>query len=300
MTTTTTIWRVRLVHTELGARVVEASCEEGGQVLAMALGEATTAEVAEDRARRRAAQLLDRHRAPAAPSSETPRASEKAESIEADQPGAPRASTPDPQSSPPPPPATAATPAPPPDGLEPEAGGSPGPGQPTVSPATAPPEPQPSPSHHGAAEPADWSEDLAVVELQLEQLGWDREQESVYLERCFGHMERSSITRYQDLRLYIDALQALSPPADPCTAPLPGQPQQPPPPPPLPSRELLLRNGNTLLRRLGWTTQQGRAFLKRHFGHTSRQALRDAQLMQFNQQLEALLATGGGDDSPAS
>ncbi|MYG47553.1 MAG: hypothetical protein F4157_09395, partial [Synechococcus sp. SB0675_bin_6] len=63
---TTPIWRVRLVHAELGARVVEASCEERGQVLAMALGEATTAEVAEDRARRRAAQvLLEPHPAPA-------------------------------------------------------------------------------------------------------------------------------------------------------------------------------------------------------------------------------------------
>ncbi|MYI71300.1 MAG: hypothetical protein F4099_02040, partial [Synechococcus sp. SB0673_bin_10] len=60
--TTRTIWRVRLVHAELGARVVEASCEEGGRLLAMAFGEATTAEVAEDHARRRAAQMLPESR----------------------------------------------------------------------------------------------------------------------------------------------------------------------------------------------------------------------------------------------
>lgn len=264
-TTTTTIWRVRLVHAELGARVVEASCEEGGQLLAMAFGEATTAEVAEDRARRRAAHmLLEAHRAPAPLSSG-----------EAHQPGAP-AQHPSPL-------ATGAAPVSPADPLEPQESH----GLPT------PPAPQESPSP-GVSEPADWSDDLAVVEVQLQRLGWDRNQESVYLERSFGYMERSSITRYQDLRIYIDALQTLSPPADPCTAPLPG-----PHEPPLPSRELLVHNGNTLLRQLGWTTDQGRAFLKRHFGYTSRQPLSDQQLMQFNQQLNALAVTRGDDASPS-
>ena len=262
----TTTWRIRLVHAELGARVVEASCENEGQLLAMAFGEATTAEVAEDRARRRAAQMLDE--AQPAPAPPLPEASAGTlvpeESHE--------------QPTPPPQPATPA---------------------PQQSPAPAP---SPSPAFaSGVSEPADWSEDLAVVEVQLERLGWNRSQESVYLERSFGHMERSSITRYQDLRLYIDALQRLSPPADPCMAPLPGQHEAPPPPPaPLPSREVLIQSGNTLLRQLGWTTDQGRAFLKRHFGHTSRQALNDEQLMQFNQQLETLVLTSGGDGDPAS
>ena len=274
--TTRQVWRVRLVHAELGARVVEASCEGEGELLAMAFGEATTAEVAEDRARRRAADiLLGTHPSPAPPLSG-----------EADQSGAT-----DQQSPPPPSPTPVAAPESPADMGQPSGV----PGQPPISPTPAPPSPQqPSPGH-GVSEPADWSEDLALVEVQLERLGWDRNQESVYLERCLGHMERSSITRYQDLRLYIDALRTLSSPADPCTAPLPGQGEQP-----LPARELLMQNSNTLLRQLGWTTQQGRAFLERHFGHTSRQSLDNEQLMRFNQQLDALLATGGGDGSRAS
>ena len=272
------MWRVRLVHAELGSRVVEASCEQGEQVLAMALGEATTAEVAEDRARRRAARmLLERQPAPAPPPAETP---EDPEPEPADPP-----SPPDQQPSPLPPPAA-----------------QPPVAQPAVSPQPAtPPLPQPSPlspaaSEPDVSEPADWSEDLAAVEVQLERLGWDRNQESVYLERSFGRMERSGITDYQDLQLYIDALQRLVPAADPCTAPLPGQAE----PPPLPSRELLIRNGNALLRQLGWTTDQGRAFLKRHFGHTSRQALDNEQLMQFNQQLDAHRVGGGSAASPMS
>ena len=288
--TTTTIWRVRLVHAELGSRVVEASCEGGGRLLAMALGEATTAEVAEDRARRRAAQLLEPHLAPSPPLSGQPPVAGEAESEETDQ-----SSVPEPQSSPPPQRTTVGAPVPPVGIPEPDGDARPEPEQPTISPQPTAPVPQPSPPNHDVSEPADWSEDLAVVEVQLERLEWDRNQESVYLERCFGHMERSSITRYQDLRLYIDALRALSPPADPCTVPLPGQHQ-----PPRPSPELLIQNGNALLRQLGWTTQQGRAFLKRHFGHTSRQSLSGEQLMQFNQQLENLLATGGEDDSLAS
>lgn len=279
--TTKQIWRVRLVHAELGARVVEASCEGGGRLLAMAFGEATTAEVAEDRARRRAARmLLETHPAPE------------------QQPPSP------------PPPATVEAPVPAadilkPEPLKPEPEGLP-PGPPTVSPPTVPLTPQPPPpgpavsESEDASEPADWSEDLALVEAHLERLGWDRNQESVYLERWLGYMERSRITRYQDLRLYIDALQTLSPPADSCTAPLPGDLlpgdlQQPPP-----SRELLIQNGNTLLRQLGWTTDQGRAFLKRHFGHTSRQSLSDEQLMKFNRQLDAFAVTVGGDVAPAS
>lgn len=251
--TTKQIWRVRLVHAELGARVVEASCEGGGRLLAMAFGEATTAEVAEDRARRRAARmLLETHSAP------------------------------DQQPPSPPPPVEAPVPAA--DILKPE----------PLKPEPSPPGPAVS-EPEDASEPADWSEDLALVEVQLERLGWDRNQESVYLERWLGYMERSRITRYQDLRLYIDALQTLSPPADPCTAPLPGQLRQPPP-----SRELLIQNGNTLLRQLGWTTDQGRAFLKRHFGHTSRQSLSDEQLMKFNRQLDAFAVTVGGDAAPVS
>ena len=275
--TTKQIWRVRLVHAESGARVVEASCEEGGQPLAMALGEATTAEEAEDRARHRAEQmLLETSYTPASLLRE-----------EADQPE----TTPLPQSSPPSLSTSVGTPATSGATISPDRVS----GQPAISQSpVAPGQQEPSPSQAGS-EPSDWSEDLATVEVQLERLGWDRNQESVYLERCFGHMERSSITRYQDLRLYIDALQALSPSADPCTAPLPGQLQ-----PPLPSREFLMQTNGKLLDQLGWTTKQGRDFLKGHFGHTSRQSLSDEQMMRFNQQLEALLTTDGGDRSALS
>ncbi len=279
VTTTKQIWRVRLVHAELGARVVEASCEEGGQLLAMAFGEADTTEVAEDRARRRATEMLL-----APPPTPAPPFS-----AEADQAGAPD------EQFPPPPPSPTPVDEP---GSPADMGESDGvSGQPAISPTPtpAPPSPQHSSPSQEVSEPADWSDDLSLVEVQLDRLGWDRNQESVYLERCFGHMERSSITRYQDLRLYIDALQMLSPPADPCMAPLPDPLQQP-----LPPRELLMETSNTVLRQLGWTTQQGRAFLERHFGHTSRQSLSDEQLMRFNQQLDTLLATGGAGGSPAS
>ena len=53
-----------------------------------------------------------------------------------------------------------------------------------------------------------------------------------------------------------------------------------------------------LLSRLGWNTQQGRDFLKRHFDHSGRQSLSDEQMMEFNRQLETLLTTGAGHGSP--
>ncbi len=269
------IWRVRLVHTELGSRVVEASCEQEGQLLAVAFGEATTTEVAEDRARRRVGQLLaDTGHALAAS------VAEPDEPSGAEAPEAPMEPSSPAQPYSPPPPAVVTH---------------------GVVTHVEPPAPA-GIGDHRVSEPSDWSEDLALVELQLQRLGWDQNQESVYLERCFGFLERNHITRHQDLQTYIDLLTKLPPQADPCTAPLQeDQDQQPlPQHQPMETRQQLMENGNGLLGQLGWTTSQGRALLERHFGHSSRQFLRDEQLMQFNQQLESLLLTGGAHHTTAT
>ena len=126
-------------------------------------------------------------------------------------------------------------------------------------------------------EPEDWSEELAMVDAQLQRLGWDRQQEGLYLERCFGHPSRSRITLYQDLVHYVRSLQQLDPGADPATATV------------RPQRHQLLRSSDALLQELGWPPSQGRAFLEQHFGRSSRQQLSDEQLQQFNLVLEQQL-----------
>jgi len=179
--------QIQLVHAEPGRRVVLASAMGDQGCLAMALGEADTAEAAEDRARSRLQQRLEAKPRPVAPS--------------------PRPRTdPRPASSPQPDP-------------QPEAQAEP---QPAQEPEPEPePEPQPETASEPAMDPEDWSAELANLELQLRRLGWSREQESTFLLRAFGHGSRARLTRYSDLVSYLRALEGFSPGDDPASCPVP-------------------------------------------------------------------------------
>ncbi|MCP9881061.1 hypothetical protein KBY65_01010 [Cyanobium sp. Alchichica 3B3-8F6] len=223
---------VQLVHADHGSRVVLVQARRGGTLVDGALGEAATAEEAEDRARQRLAARL------------TPKT----------------------------PPAAAATPAP--------ASATPSalPSNPTPSPP--PHQEQPSPpaaqlAEEPPADPEDWSSELARLDLELQRLGWDRDQEAIYLERVFNHPNRNRLTSYGDLLAYLQALEGFAPGTDPATAPAPLR------------RRELLSQCDALLGQLQWDPGQGRAFLEQHFSLTSRQQLSDAQLLQFNMLLES-------------
>jgi hypothetical protein len=177
--------QIQLVHAEPGRRVVLASAMGDQGCLAMALGEADTAEAAEDRARSRLQQRLEAQPRPVAPS--------------------PRPRTdPRPASSPEPDP-------------QPEAQA-----EAQAEQLLAPePEPEPETASEPAMDPEDWSAELANLELQLRRLGWSREQESTYLLRAFGHGSRARLTRYSDLVSYLRALEGFSPGDDPASCPVP-------------------------------------------------------------------------------
>ncbi len=223
--------QARLVHAETGQRVVEVSAWREGACLGQALGEAATAEAAEDRAIARLRQRLP--------------ATRPAVDAAAVVPPAP----PTPSEAP------AATTMPPP-------------------PAVAAPLPTAEPP----ADPEDWSDELAEVELELRRLGWGRDQEAVYLERVFGHPSRSRLIRYADLLAYLGVLRSLAPGSDPASAR-----------PPLRRGDLLLQC-EQLLSRLSWGAAEGRAFLEQHFGLASRQQLGDDDLLSFNRLLEEELS----------
>jgi hypothetical protein len=144
---------------------------------------------------------------------------------------------------------------------------------PATAPAAAPPEPQ--------ADPDDWSEELAELDVQLQRLGWDRSQEGIYLERCFGHPSRSRITSYADLVGVLRGLRGLAAGADPTQAPVPLR------------RSDLLQQSDQLLQSLRWDAAQGRELLEQHFQLSSRQQLNDEQLLQFNMLLEGELIQAG-------
>ena len=123
-------------------------------------------------------------------------------------------------------------------------------------------------------DPDDWSDELTAIDLEIRRIGWTREQEQAYLTRAFGLGSRHKLTRYADLVAYLRQLKLIQANDDASTAPAPIR------------RGDLLNQGDSMLKQLGWNSDQARAFLQQHLGSTSRQQLSDEQLLQFNMLLE--------------
>lgn len=149
------------------------------------------------------------------------------------------------------------------------------PAQAAVAPAPAPPPVEPP------ADPDDWSDELAELDLELQRIGWGREQEEAYLRRVFDHPSRSRLTSYRDLSAYLKAVKQLQPGSDPNSAPVPLR------------RSELLSQSDQLLQSLRWDANRGRSFLEQHFQLASRQQLSDEQLLHFNMLLEGELLENG-------
>ncbi|MFN5119612.1 MAG: hypothetical protein ACK5JJ_16110, partial [Cyanobacteriota bacterium] len=132
-------------------------------------------------------------------------------------------------------------------------------------------------------DPEAWSAELAQLDLQLQRLGWGRDQEALYLERAFGHPSRNRLTTYADLIAYLRALEGFEPGQDPGQATVPLR------------RRDLLTQSDLLLGQLGWEADRGRRFLEEQLGASSRSQLSDPQLLQFNMLLEGELLDAQAD-----
>ena len=126
-------------------------------------------------------------------------------------------------------------------------------------------------------DPEDWSEELTAIDLELQRIGWDRDQERIYLERAFGHGSRHRLTRFNDLVAYLKRLRDLQPNSDPQLTPIPLR------------RSDLIKQSDEILQRLQWNQDQAKQFLHQNFQATSRQQLSDEQLLTFNMCLEEQL-----------
>lgn len=236
--------QAQLCHHNDQRCIVRVEGFDGDTSLGSALGEAPTATEAEDQAIARLKQRLDTFRAPVAGSKELVRRSS--------QEGDRVAQKPTPVSEPP-----IAT---------------------TVEPI------QPSGDHaaptavnEAPTDPDDWSEELTAIDLELQRIGWDRANESIYLERAFGHSSRHRLTRFSDLVAYLKRLRELPASSDATTAEIPLR------------RSDLVNQCDEILKRLNWEQQQAREFLQSNFQVGSRQQLSDEQLLGFNMLLEEQL-----------
>lgn len=151
--------------------------------------------------------------------------------------------------------------------------------EPQTPPAIKPPEQdtQTSAVNEAPTDPDDWSEELTAIDLELQRIGWDRANESIYLERAFGHSSRHRLTRFSDLVAYLKRLRELPASSDAQTATIPLR------------RSDLVNQCDEILKRLNWPQQQAREFLQNNFQVGSRQQLSDEQLLGFNMLLEEQL-----------
>jgi len=257
----------QLVHAEPGKRVVQVRASANDQCLGSALGEAPTAEEAEDRASTRLLARLatQPEPIPQLSSDRETKPQSKATSPKPDKAHVPAAiPTAIPSQAPAPAPTPGAVPAPA-AALN------------DAEPKLPPFQKLEPPSEEQGVEPEDWSSELAGLDLQLQRLGWGRDEEGTYLERAFHHPSRNRLTSYLDLVAYLKALEALSPGANPGNAPVPLR------------RKDLLSQCDQLLSQLQWDASRGKSYLEQHFSLASRQQLNDTQLLQFNMLLEGEL-----------
>jgi hypothetical protein len=286
-------FEAQLVHAEAGKRVVQVRAMANDQCLGSALGEGPTAEEAEDRASTRLLARLGVQRASNQQTQTQPKPPKPDHAM-----GAIPIPRPIPAASPAQIPAqipaAISVPISSPDpfldqGAAPTAQGTaqassqavpqttPEPAPNDVEPQLPPFQQLERPQEDFGGEPEDWSSELARLDLQLQRIGWTREEEAIFLERAFSHPSRNRLTSYADIVAYLNALEGLDPGSNPGNAPVPLR------------RKDLLSQCDQLLGQLRWDSSQGRTFLEQHFSLSSRQQLNDTQLLEFNMLLEGEL-----------
>ena len=130
------------------------------------------------------------------------------------------------------------------------------------------------PPSESPTDPDDWSEELTAIDFELKRIGWTRDEERQYLERAFGHGSRHRLTRYADLVAFLRQLRQIQPGESPDQSAVPIH------------RGELISQGDQMLLTLGWTGEQARSFLQQTLNSISRQHLSDEQLLQLNMLLE--------------
>ena len=254
--------RVELCHVDTLRCVVRVEAWNDSQLIGSSLGEAATAEEAEDRAWQRLSRRLESKKHES--QEHEPSAKASAATSRSSTPELIRKESQNPQQSSPVP-----LPEQPTKPLTSPSGAGSVDQQVEADVRTVTETPSESPT-----DPDDWSEELTAIDFELKRIGWTREQERQYLERAFGHGSRHRLTRYADLVAFLRQLRQIQPGDTPDQSAVPIR------------RSDLITQGDQMLSNLGWTGEQARSFLHQNLNSTSRQQLSDEQLLQFNMLLE--------------
>tara|TARA_Y100001968_G_C19453588_1_gene770503 strand:- start:5610 stop:6308 length:699 start_codon:yes stop_codon:yes gene_type:complete len=116
----------------------------------------------------------------------------------------------------------------------------------------------------------DWSKELILIQNELERLKWDRDTENKYIKSILGYSNKNKITKYSDIKTLIESLKKMPIENDYNSF----------------NREELIVKSDSILLQLHWNKDKGRDFLINNFNLSSRQELKEDQLLRFINLLE--------------
>ena len=123
-------------------------------------------------------------------------------------------------------------------------------------------------------EPSDWSNELTAIDSELKRLKWSRDDEVKFLEKNFGHNNRSKITAYIDIIKYLDLLRKID---------VPNQINEN-----HNDFNSLIEESDIILKELSWNNTQGREYLQKEFNVSTRMELTNEQLISFVEKLKLI------------
>ncbi len=125
--------------------------------------------------------------------------------------------------------------------------------------------------------PIDWSKELAQIDLELERIGWKRDEENKFLEQSLRISNRHKITDYKTLEIYLEKLKKI-----PNNLNKEKNAN-------ILNRDSLLKQCNEYILRLKWEPTKAKEYLYQKMNVTSRSALNNEKLLEFNMLLESII-----------
>ncbi len=125
-------------------------------------------------------------------------------------------------------------------------------------------------------DPDDWSSELALIDNELSRIGWQKNDESLLLDRLLGIDRRSKITEYKDIKLVLTNLKSFNYGDNPANVNL------------IVTKEFLIEQGNKIMQNNNISNSYGKKLLIDKFNYSNRMELNHQQLQEFNSLLSNL------------
>ncbi len=122
--------------------------------------------------------------------------------------------------------------------------------------------------------PLDWSDELTCIDNELKRIGWEKNDESIFLERLFGYQSRNKILRYSDLTLYLIKLKELTNGQNISLIDIKY------------SKDQIIDVSNAIIKKFDIDPKKARDLLSTNFNVNSRAQLNEENLSKYNYLLE--------------